>query len=350
MAAPQLRIAVTADFYTPDGQPRYRDLGFAELEADPAIDCRPLAEHRPAIGPDQLEGADAVIVLTPRVTAETVSRAGGLLAVARFGVGYDSVDVPACTAADVLVLIASGAVDRSVAEATVAWMLALTHRVRAKDRLLREGRWDERSGYMGTELRDRVLGVIGLGGIGRALVRLLDGFGMARPLAFDPHVDPVLARSLGVRLVELDELLTTSDFVSIHCPLTESTRGLLGEREIGLMKRSAYLINTARGGIVDEDALYRALEAGRIAGAAIDCFEHEPVTSPHRLASLPNVLLAPHCIAWTDELFRDIGRAVSRGLLALRRGERPAGVINPEVFEHPGFQQKWSRWKAGGRP
>jgi phosphoglycerate dehydrogenase-like enzyme len=202
---------------------------------------------------------------------------------------------------------------------------------------------------MGTELRDRVLGVIGLGGIGRALVRLLEGFGMAPALAFDPYADPALAESMGVHLVSLDELLTLSDFVSIHCPLTSETRNLLGPRELGLMKPGSFLINTARGGIVDEDALYQALEDRRIAGAAIDCFEREPVTARHRLGALDNVILAPHCIAWTDELFRDIGRTVSRGLLALWRGERPAGTVNPGVFDRPRFQEKWSRWTRGGK-
>jgi phosphoglycerate dehydrogenase-like enzyme len=351
MAAPPFRIALTADFFTPEGRPRYRDLGFTALEADPAIECRPLAEHLPALGPDQLEGAHAAIVLTPRVTAETVSRSGDLLAIARFGVGHDSVDVPACTAADVAVLIAAGAVDRSVAEATVGWMIALSHQLRAKDRLLREGRWDERSRFMGTELRDRVLGVVGLGGIGRSLVTLLQGFGMAPPLAFDPHVDPVIAHALGVQLTPLDELLSTADFVSLHCPLNASTRGLIGARELGLMKPSAYLINTARGGIIDEEALHGALASGAIAGAAIDCFDVEPVAAPHRLGMLDNVLLAPHCIAWTDELFRDIGRTVSRGLLALRAGEPPRGMVNPSVLTQAGFRSKWSRWTAaGGNP
>ena len=186
MSGSVFRVALTGDFYGPDGQPRYRDLGLSALEPHHGIQCRPFAEHRPEIDPDQLEGRQAVIVLTPRVTAHTVSRSHDLLAIARFGVGYDSVDVPACTAADVVVLIASGAVDRPVAEATVSWMLALSHQVRAKDRLVREGRWSERSEFMGCELRDRVLGVIGLGGIGRALIKLLDGFGMAQPLAHRP--------------------------------------------------------------------------------------------------------------------------------------------------------------------
>jgi phosphoglycerate dehydrogenase-like enzyme len=344
------RVALTGDFLGPDGQPRYRDLGLGEFQSYSEIRCQNFTEHRPEIEPDQLDGAQAVIVLTPRVTAHTVSRSEELLAIARFGVGYDTVDVPACTAADVVVLIAKGAVDRPVAEATVSWMLALTHHVLQKDRLVREGRWGDRSGFMGCELRDRVLGVIGLGGIGKALVKLLEGFGMAQPLAFDPFVSREEAAQIGVRLVELDELLANADFVSIHCPLTDGTRNLIGTRELGLMKPSAYLINTARGGILDEDALFPVLRDRRIAGAAIDCFAEEPVVSPHRFGQLENVLLAPHCIAWTDELFRDIGRTACRGIIALSRHERPEGVVNPEVFDRPGFRAKWTRLTARVTP
>ena len=221
MAMTEFRVALTADFYGPDGAPRYRYLGLGVFADHPAIRCRPFRDYREEIDPEQIGDAQAVIVLTPRVSARSVSRGQDLLAIARFGVGYDAVDVPACTAADVVVLIAAGAVDRSVAEATVGWMLALTHHVRVKDRLVRDGRWDDRSRFMGRELRDRTLGVIGLGGIGRALVRLLDGFGMKQPLAYDPFLAPESARACGVRPAGLDELLSESDFVSIHCPLTE---------------------------------------------------------------------------------------------------------------------------------
>ncbi|WP_165223413.1 NAD(P)-dependent oxidoreductase [Aquisphaera insulae] len=342
-------VGLTGDFIGPDGRPVYRDIGLDVLEGVPGIAVEYLAEHRPELGPDQSAGLAGLIVLTPRVSARSLSTAGDLLALGRFGVGYDSVDVAACTAADVVLFIAAGAVDRSVAEATVAWMLALTHRVRAKDALVRAGKWQERSGYMGCELRGRTLGIIGLGGIGRALLPLLAGFGMNPPLAFDPHADPEAAAGLGVRLVTLDELMASADFVSIHCPLNDQTRGLIGARELGLMKPTAFLLNTARGGIVDEAALVEVLRARRIAGAAIDCFAEEPVTRPHPLGELDNVLLSPHCIAWTDELFRDIGRTVCLGMVELAQGRRPRGVVNPEVFDRPGFRTKWDRLRLEGR-
>jgi phosphoglycerate dehydrogenase-like enzyme len=336
-------VALTGDFYDSQGAPKYRDFGLNVLAEHSHIEQTVFKEHRKEIGSDQIGDAQGVIVLTPSVTAPSVSSADNLLVIARFGVGYDSVDVPACTAAEVLVTITVGAVDRPVAEATVGWMIALSHNLRIKDGLVRSGQWDKRSEYMGCELRERTLGVIGLGGIARKLIELLRGFGMNQPLAFDPFISQESAAAQGARLVSLDELLRQSDFVSIHCPLTNETRGLIGARELGLMAPGAYLLNTARGGIVDEDALYEALKARRIAGAAIDCFAQEPVTTPHRLGELENVLLAPHSIAWTNELFRDIGQAACNVMVDLSLGKRPRGVLNPEVFDRPGFKAKWRR-------
>jgi phosphoglycerate dehydrogenase-like enzyme len=154
-----------------------------------------------------------------------------------------------------------------------------------------------------------------------------------------------------VRLVGLDELLAGADFVSVHCPLTPRTRNLIGARELKLLKPTAYLLNTARGGIVDEDALFDALKRRQFAGAAVDCFAQEPLTVPPRLAELDNVLLAPHCIGWTDEMFRDIGRTACRSMLELSLGRRPHGVLNPEVFDDPGFRARWARhtFRSGER-
>lgn len=344
MSAPDpFRVALSADLFDAEGRMKYRDIGLGMFEAVPQIRVAPFAEHRAEIEPEQLAGVHGAVVLAPRVTARSLSAGGDLLAIGRFGVGYDSVDVAACTAADVLLFIAAGAVDRSVAEATVGWMLALSHHTLMKDRLVRQARWDERSQFMGSELRERTLGVIGFGGIGRSVVKLLAGFGMQPPLVFDPFAPAAAVAECGAKAVALDELLENSDYVSLHCPLNDQTRGLIGARELARMKPTACLINTARGGIVDEDALFDALSRQRIAGAAIDCFVGEPLTSPPRLAQLDNVLLAPHSIAWTDELFRDIGRKACQGMIDLCEGRRPAGAVNPEVFDSPGFMAKWRR-------
>jgi len=338
-------VTLTADFNDDSGAPKFRDIGLSVLAGHPHIEQRVFQDHRNPIEAEQIGGAQGVIVLSPSVTAQSVSKSDSLLVLARFGVGYDNVDVKACTAANVLVTITIGAVDRPVAEATVGWMIALGHNLRVKDGLVRAGQWNERSQYMGRELRDRALGVIGFGGIARKTIELLRGFGMKQPLAFDPFVKPEMAASRGVRLVSLEELLREADFVSIHCPLTEQTRGLIGTRELALMKPDSYLLNTARGGIVDEEALYQTLKSRRIAGAAVDCFAQEPVTAPHRFGELDNVLLAPHSIAWTNELFRDIGQAACQVMVDLSLGVKPRGALNPGLFDHPSFQAKWKRFQ-----
>ncbi|MGQ0636789.1 MAG: NAD(P)-dependent oxidoreductase [Planctomycetaceae bacterium] len=348
-ARPTLTLTLTADFFDSSGNLKFTDIGLDALNTDSDVDVRRLDVHKAEIASEQLCDAMALVVLTPRVTARSLQNADDLLVVARFGVGYDNVDIEACTARDVVVTITTGAVDRPVAEATLAWMLALTYKVPLKDRLVREARWDEREKFMGQGLSDRTLGIIGFGGIGRELARLTSNFGMRIPLVFDPHLTSADVAAHGGCSVALDELLTQADFVSVHCPLTPGTRGLLGPRELGLMKRTAFLLNTARGGIVDEDALFEALRDQRIGGAAIDCFAEEPLCSPPRFAELNNVLLAPHAIAWTEGLFRDMGRAVLSSILELRRGQRPRGVVNREVFERPRFQDKWRRFCAGDR-
>lgn len=339
----QFRVALTADFYEETGQTKYRDIGLSLVENNSRISVDKFLDHRPEIEPDQLTGVNGVIVLTPRVSARSLNHCHDLLAVGRFGVGFDTVDVPACTAADVMLFITAGAVDRPVAEATVGWMLALTHHMRAKDLLIREGRWNDRSLYMGCELRERTLGVIGFGGIGRCLVKLLSGFGMNTPLVYDPFTPSSIIEDYGAKPVTLNELLAQSDFASIHCPLNQQTQNLIGVRELALMKSTSYLINTARGGIVDEDALFDALAENRIAGAALDCFVGEPLNSPSRFSRFENVLLAPHCIAWTDELFRDNGRSAFQGMIDLASGHRPRAIVNPEVLQRSGFVEKWKR-------
>lgn len=339
----RFRVGLTADFYDDHGRLKYDDIGLDLLARLPHIDIGNLDRHQPEVGSTQIQPFQGLIVLTPRITTQTLAHSQDFLAIGRFGVGYDTVDVAACTDADVVLFITEGAVDHSVAEATVGWMLALSHHFNIKDRLVRTGNWHERSRWMGTELRDRTLGIIGFGGIGRAVARMLSGFKMCPPLVFDPFVSADQIAAAGCRAATLEQLLTSSDFVSLHCPLNAHTHNLLSARELAWMKPTAYLINTARGGIVNEADLYVALSERQIAGAALDCFEGEPLLTPPTFADLDNVLLAPHSIAWTHELFRDIGRAACQGMIDLAHGKRPRGVVNPEVFDRTSFQEKWKR-------
>lgn len=339
----QFPIAFTADFFGTDGKLQFADVGLSILTRQPGIKVVPMREFFPIVRPEQLQGAQAAVVMDVGVDRHSVSDSKDLLAIARFGVGYNDIDVEACTAADVVFFNAVGGVERSMAEATVGWMIALGHHFRMKDLLVRNGRWSLAPRYVGLELRDRTFGSVGFGGIARATVELLKGFGMLQPIAFDPFVDPALAKQLGIRLVPLDELMQQADFVSIHCPLNDKTRNLVGQRELALMKPAAFLINTARGGIVNEDALFDALQTKRIAGAALDVFVGEPFDKPHRFGTLDNVLLAPHAVGTTHEIFRDIGRVTCTGIVDIASGRRPNHVINPEVFDRPSFAEKWKR-------
>ncbi len=336
------QIALTGDFQK-DGQTIYPDFDLGQLKTTSGIKYSFFTEHKSEIEPKQLKGFQGVIVLTPRVTSHSLSQSQDLLAVSRFGVGYDGVDVSACTEADVVLCTTIGAPDRPVAEATVGWMIALGHRMIIKDKLFRKGLWNQRSEYMGRELRDRTLGIVGLGGIGLVVVELLKGFGMNQPLVYDPFMDEKNADKLGVRKVELHELMKHSDFITLHCPLNKHTRNLISNSELDLMKSSSFIINTARGGIINEDALFTALSQKKIAGAALDCFNDEPVIKPNRFSKLDNVILAPHSIAWTQELFRDMGKMCSKHMIDLANGIRPHGVVNPEVFDRPSFQEKWKK-------
>jgi phosphoglycerate dehydrogenase-like enzyme len=199
-----------------------------------------------------------------------------------------------------------------MAESIVLFVLALSHNLVSKDRMIRDGRWVESTRALGREPRGRVIGTIGYGNIAREAIRLLRQFGPARVLAFDPYVASYVDTSqIEVELATLETVLRESDYVLVNCPLNEQTRHLIGARELSLMKPDAFFINTARGPIVDESALVNALQHHSIAGAALDVFEQEPLPAGSPLLSLDNVVLTSHSVGWTEELFRDMGRIAS---------------------------------------
>lgn len=344
-------IGLTCDFLTPDGELPFRDIGLDVLSENPAIHHRFMDSHPLLLTAEHIRDYDAIVSLAPRYTADTLDGVEQLVIISRFGVGYDMVDVEACTAADVALSIAKGAVDNSMAEAILAWMFALNYRVFEKDRLQRDGEWDTKLSYTGRELRERQLGLIGLGGIGRKLVQKVSALEMKPVLAYDPYLPATSAATMGAKLVSLEALLKSSDIVCVCCPLNDKTRGLMGREQFAMMKPDAYFINAARGPIVDEASLVEALRDQRIAGAAIDVFEHEPSSKDHPLNALDNVILAPHCIGYTHEMFRDIGHAACAAALEASQGQVPRNVVNPEVLKRPGFRKKLDRarerWQNG---
>lgn len=274
--------------------------GLKLLAATPGVEVASVAGRPRAELERALAGADALIVRseTP-VTAELLSRAPRLRVIARAGTGVDTIDVHAATRRGIAVMNAPGANTVSAAEHALGLLLALVRRIPWASEAMRRGEWD-RKRFEGTELRGKTMGVVGLGRIGGHVAQLARAFGM-HVLGHDPYLAPERAAELQVKLVALDELLRTADVVTLHVALTEQTRHLINAGRLTLMKRSAVLINTARGELVDERALAEAIGAGRIAGAAIDVFAVEPLPADSPLRTLDRVILTPHLAASTAE-------------------------------------------------
>ena len=341
--AATFHVGLTRDFLKADGSLGFGDIGLKLLDDDPRIEWDFLLENVSEISRDIADQYDALLVLAPKVTAATLSGCDRLALVARFGVGYDNVDVPACTDNNVLLTITPEGVRRPVAVSAITFMLALSHKLLLKDRLTRAGRWAEKLDYMGMGLTGRTLGLIGLGNIGREIFTMARPFEM-RHLAFDPFTTEAAAAEVGARLTGLDELLAESDFVCVSCALTEETRHLLNAERLAKLKPTAYLINVARGPIVDQQALTRVLQQGLIAGAGLDVFEHEPIDPHDPLLELDNVILAPHAICWTDELFLGNGRSACQSIVDVAHGREPKHVVNRAVLQHPALRKKLARF------
>jgi phosphoglycerate dehydrogenase-like enzyme len=342
-------IGLSGDFLDQQGRVHFGDIGLDLLDAAAdRVSYSFLEEIRPAITPEQIAGLDGLILCGLRADASTFAQgAERLVAIGRFGVGYDTVDVPACTANDVALFTTPPASKRGMASAALASMLMLGKRLPWKDRRLREGRWRDQSGVIGDDINGKTLGIVGLGNIGQETARLVGPFEM-RVLAYDPYVDPAVARDLGVELVpSLHDLMRQADVVCIHAALTDETRGMIDGDALECMKPSAYLVNMARGPIVDQRALTEVLAARRIAAAALDVFEQEPISRDDPLLQLDNVILTPHSAGMTRDFLRAMGAIDCEGMLACARGEAPATVVNREVLERPGFRAKLARF---GRP
>lgn len=281
---------------------------------------------------ERLRGADlAINVRAYSVFSERVVAAlPELRLVSILGTGTDNFDLPACTRHGVVVTNTPGASTVSVAELTMALLLAVARHVALSDRKVREGVWYHQHGV---ELRGKVLGIVGLGLIGHEVARLAQAFGM-RVIAWSYRNDPSRAAALGVEMVALDELLRRSDVVSLHVRSSAESRGLIGRREIGLMKPTAILINTARAAIVDQEALLEALRQGGLAGAGVDVFLEEPLPPDSPWGQLDNVVLTPH-VGWvTHEASARLAQAPVDNIVNYLAG-RPTNVVNPEALQHP---------------
>lgn len=334
------RVALSGDFRKADGSPTFPDFDLTPLAQAKDVEMVFLDNASPIRG-DQLEDFDALILLAHRFDATSVPKSGRLAVVARFGVGYDTVDVAACTANDIALAITPDGVRRPVAVSIITFILALTGKMMVKDKLARQGGpgFAARGQHMGVGLVGKTLGSLGVGNIGAEMFRLAKPFDM-NFIAHDPFADKGVAAELGIELVSLEELFRRSDILCVNCPLTAETHHIVNAERLALMKPTAYFINTARGPIVDQKALTRVLQENRIAGAGLDVFEQEPTDPDDPLLKLDNLIAAPHALCWTDQCFAGNGAADIRAVLDVMKGQVPRGVVNREVLETDGFKAK----------
>jgi D-3-phosphoglycerate dehydrogenase len=264
-----------------------------------------------------LAGVDGAIIGVVPMTAHVLENAPRLRVVSAHGVGVDHIDLEAATRLGVIIANCPGANDQAVADLTIGLMVSIARQIPQVDRDVRGGKWGR---YEGSELWKKTLGLIGLGRIGRGVAKRASGFDM-QVLVYDPYVDEKQAEAIGVRMTSLEEVIASADFVSLHAALTAETRNMIGKRELEQMKLTAFLINTARGGLVDEEALYIALVEGKLAGAGLDTFTSEPpLDSP--LLELRNVVVTPHIGAHTKEAIERVGVLAAQNVVqALHTGE-----------------------------
>jgi len=286
-----------------------------------------------------LKGIHGLIVRSEKVPEGSLNAADSLEVIGRAGVGIDNIPIKLATKKGICVVNTPKANYIAVAEHTVGLMIALAKNITVADREIRRGRWRVRDRLVNIELEGKKLGIIGLGKIGTEVAqKCIHAFRM-EVRAYDPYVSPEKAQKIGVQLVEdLIQLIKYADFVSIHAPLTPETHHLLGEKELSQMKPNAYLINTARGAIVDESALLRALENKKIGGAALDVFTNEPLPEDSPLVKLDNIILTPHLSPLAEETKVRMARDVAKGVLAVLKGQRPQYLVNPEVWKWKGSQ------------
>src|SRR5580700_1014271 len=281
------------------------------LKADPSWTVVNLPKTKGKVE-DEIRDADALLVRSAtKVTPQLLDKAKNLRVIGRAGVGVDNVDLDAATRKGVLVMNTPGGNAISVAEHTMTMLLAMAHPVAAADASMKAGQWEKKK-FTGSELRDKTLGLVGLGTIGTEVARLAQAHKM-KVVAFDPYVSTVLATEQNIRLVPIEELLKTADFISLHSSLTPETRHLINPKSLALMKKGVHIANCARGELVDEAALLAALESGQVAGAGLDVFEAEPPSDP-RLVEHPNVIATPHIAGSTEEAQNVVGTRIAEQL------------------------------------
>ena len=278
--------------------------------------------------------AAAIILVQPQFTGAVMDTAPRLRVIGRPGIGVDNVDLAAATARGICIVNTPDAPTEPVVEKVVAWILMLAHHLRDADRVARVAGWQGRNALLGNDLEGKTLGLIGIGRVGSRVAQICASVFKMRVLAYDPHANAERARQFGIGLVaRLDALLPVTDFLSVNCPLTPETHGMIGAAQLRAMKQTAYLINSARAQVVDEPALIQALREHWIAGAASDVFPTEPPPPDHPLLQMDNVILAPHVGSFTREGMLRMLMQTAEQVEMVFNGQRPPNLVNAEVWE-----------------
>jgi D-3-phosphoglycerate dehydrogenase / 2-oxoglutarate reductase len=275
---------------------------------------------------------DAILTYGAPMTRHVMENLPKCQCIVRYGIGYDTVDVPAATDNNILVINIPDFCLEEVANHAIALLLACAKKLPLLNKTVKQGKWYEAKKMqspMGS-IYGQVLGIIGCGNIGRTTAKKATCFGL-EVIGSDPYLDKSIAEKAGIKLVSLPELLRRSDYISVHTALTQETRHLIGENEFALMKASAYVINTSRGPVIDEQAMIRALETGRIAGAGLDVFEKEPVDADNPLLQMDNVIVLPHSASYSDEAFKRLRRSVGKEAVCVLSGRWPKSLVNKNV-------------------
>ena len=327
-------VGITDSFFDATGEPNLSALRGDWLGLPADFKVIPVPNGTTGnVEPESLRGLDAFIMGGGKFDAYSLGGNDRLLGVFRWGVGYDTVNLDDCAVARVVAVNAPEGVKKAMAHTAISLVLALAHQIPAQDRFVRSGEsWASKSKYLGPGLVGKTLGVVGLGNIGREIVRIAEALDCTI-LGYDPYAqvdNPNLHR------VELDELMRKSDFIIIQCALTPETTGLISAERLALMKPSAYLVNTARGAVVDEPALIAALQNRVIAGAGLDVFAKEPCPADNPLLQMNNVIVAPHSLGWTDYFALTTAKSVADGILATYNGEMPVNTVNRRQIEAAG--------------
>ena len=332
------RVGITGDMYD---KIMAVDTARAALESAPGVEVARFEHGENPVAPGELDAYDAVMAGGVRIGRESTVGLERTSLIVRFGAGYDRVDLDGCTDAGVIVATTPAGIRRAMSTAALAHMLALATKYLFKRQCLYEGRWQEAAAteHMGMGLAGRALGYVGFGNIGQDLYRLAQPFAMHH-LVYDPYLNEETTGSFDIERVDFEDLLDQADFIVLLCLLTDETRQLIDAAALRRMKNTAYLINVARGAIIDQPALARALAAGEIAGCGLDAYDPEPIAKDDPLLELDNANLTPHALGYTDEMIRLCSELCVAAVLDVRRGTAPDSVINRAVLDSAKLQGK----------